>query len=75
MPVLPEDDSRITCPDPGMRIPSFSASRIICLPARSFTDPPGFWPSSLARIRTCGLGLSDEMSTIGVLPMRSSADS
>ena len=58
-----------------MRVPSFSASRIIHLAARSFTDPPGFWPSSLARMRTFGFGDSDEMSTIGVSPMRSSADS
>src|SRR5262249_16427606 len=41
--------------------------------ARSFTDPPGFWPSSLARMRTFRFGLSAVMSTIGVLPMRSSA--
>jgi hypothetical protein len=75
MPVLPEDDSRITWPEPGVRIPSFSASMIICFAARSLTDPPGFWPSSLARIRTRGLGLSWEMSTIGVSPMRSSTDS
>ena len=75
MPVLPDDDSRMTWPEPGVRIPSFSASRIICFAARSFTDPPGFCPSSLAKMRTRGFGLSVEMSTIGVSPIRSRADS
>src|SRR3954449_13491661 len=75
MPVLPEDDSRITCPEPRVRVPSFSASSIIQRAARSFTEPPGFCPSSLARIRTFGFGLSADTSTIGVLPMRSSAES
>src|SRR5947208_1922393 len=70
MPVLPEDDSTICCP--GERLPSFSASSIIALAARSFTLPPGFWPSSLRTIRACGFGLSEVTSTSGVLPMRSS---
>src|SRR5438067_1794052 len=70
MPVLPDDDSMIV--DPAWRSPSFSASSIMALAARSLTDPPGFWPSSLARMRTLGLGLSSLTSTSGVLPMRSS---
>ena len=36
---------------------------------RSFDDPPGFWPSSLAKIRTSGFGDSAWTPTIGVLPM------
>src|SRR6185503_19883864 len=48
MPVLPAVDSTTT--PPGLSSPRFSASRIICLPARSFTDPPGFMNSALPRI-------------------------
>src|SRR3954451_24401106 len=73
IPVLPDDDSRIVCP--GRRLPSFSASSIIALAARSLTEPPGFWPSSLARMRTRGFGLSFDTSTMGVFPTRSSTDS
>src|SRR5580658_180168 len=72
MPVLPDDGSRRTCPgSPGRRTPDFSASSIIERAMRSFTEPPGFWPSSLRRMRTSGLGLSGETSTSGVLPIRS----
>ena len=39
---------------------------------RSFTEPNGFWLSSLARMRTSGFGESADTSTIGVWPMRSS---
>ena len=70
MPVLPEDDSMIVCP--GRRIPSFSASTTMARAILSLTEPPGFWPSSLARMRTAGLGLSRLTSTSGVSPMRSS---
>ena len=70
MPVFPDDDSMICWP--GRRLPSFSASSIMALAARSLTDPPGFQPSSLATIATRGLGLRALMSTIGVLPIRSS---
>ncbi len=73
MPVLPEDDSSTT--DPGPSRPSFSASSIMALAARSLTEPPGFWPSSLARMRTVRLGLSAETSTSGVLPTRSRTES
>jgi hypothetical protein len=70
MPVLPDDGSRIVWP--GRSRPSFSAASIIALAIRSFTDPNGFCISSLARIRTFGLGERFETSTIGVLPIRSS---
>src|SRR5260370_646044 len=48
MPVLPAVDS--TTSPPGLRSPRFSASRIIHLPARSFTDWPGFMNSALPRM-------------------------
>src|SRR3712207_3509344 len=72
MPVFPEDDSRIVIP--GVSSPFFSASVIIARAARSFTDPPGFQPSSLATMRTFGFGLSADTSTIGVSPMSSVID-
>src|SRR5436309_7851370 len=67
MPVFPEDGSRIVCP--GRSRPSASAASIMLRAMRSFTDPPGFWPSSLARMRTAGFGLNWLTSTSGVLPM------
>src|SRR5437868_6087647 len=48
MPVLPAVAS--TTRPPGLRSPRFSASRIIHLPARSFTDWPGFMNSALPRM-------------------------
>src|SRR5262245_12900837 len=69
MPVLPDDGSRIVWP--GWRRPSFSAASIIALAMRSFTDPNGFWLSSLAKMRTSGFGESCDTSTSGVWPMRS----
>src|SRR5262245_44616814 len=69
MPVLPDDGSMIV--RPAVRVPSASASCTICQAMRSLIEPPGFWPSSLARMRTRGLGLSALMSTMGVLPMSS----
>ena len=68
MPVLPDDGSRIV--SPGCSTPSFSASSTIFSAMRSFDDPPGFWPSSLAKMRTSGFGDSSWMPTSGVLPMR-----
>ncbi len=59
---------------PGLRMPSFSASSIMARAIRSFTEPPGFWPSSLIRMRTSGFGLSWLMSTSGVLPISSSTE-
>ncbi len=70
IPVLPDDGSTIVCP--GRSTPSFSACSIIALAMRSLTEPNGFWLSSLARMRTFGLGESEDTSTIGVLPIRSS---
>ena len=72
IPVLPDEGSMRVAP--GLSVPSFSASSIMARAIRSFTEPPGFCPSSLMRMRTSGLGLSDEMSTSGVLPMRSRTD-
>jgi hypothetical protein len=72
MPVLPDDGSISV--RPGVRVPSASASRIIWRAMRSLIDPAGFWPSSLARIRTSGLGLRRLTSTIGVLPMSSTTE-
>ena len=69
MPVLPEDGSMIV--RPGVSTPSASASRTMFQAMRSLIEPAGFWPSSLARMRTSGLGLRRVTSTIGVLPMRS----
>ena len=69
MPVLPDDGSMIV--RPVVRLPSASASWTIFQAMRSLIEPPGFWPSSLARMRTAGLGLSALTSTIGVLPMSS----
>src|ERR1700739_4571447 len=48
MPVFPAVAS--TTRPPGLSSPRFSASRIIHLPARSFTDLPGFMNSALPRI-------------------------
>src|SRR4051812_43571785 len=70
MPVLPDDGSRMVCP--GISSPSFSAPSIIDLAMRSFTDPNGFWLSSLAIRRTDGFGLRRLTSTRGVLPIMSS---
>src|SRR4051794_11002969 len=69
IPVLPLDGSRMVWP--GCRRPLFSACSIIDLAMRSLTDPNGFWPSSLATMRTSGLGDSRLTSTIGVLPIMS----
>ena len=72
MPVLPEEGSITVLP--GFRVPSASASSIILRAMRSLTEPAGLLPSSLARIRTRGFGLSWLTSTIGVLPMSSVID-
>ena len=54
MPVLPDDGSRMVWP--GFSVPSASAASTMALAMRSLTDPPGFWPSSLATMRTPGRG-------------------
>src|SRR5271156_5254300 len=48
MPVFPAVAS--STKPPGFNSPRFSASRIIHLPARSFTDWPGFMNSALPRM-------------------------
>ena len=48
MPVLPEVGSMMT--DPGFSRPLASASSIMALAIRSFTEPAGLKYSSLARI-------------------------
>ena len=73
MPVLPDDGSRIVCP--GRSVPSRSAASTIASAMRSFTEPVGFWPSSLISNRTRGLGLSRLTSTSGVSPIRSRIES
>ena len=70
MPVLPDDGSMIVWP--GCSWPSFSACSIMFLAMRSLTEPNGFWPSSLATMRTFGFGDRLLTSTIGVLPIMSS---
>jgi hypothetical protein len=70
MPVLPEVGSRIVCP--GSMAPSASADWIIERATRSFTEPVGFWPSSLAKIWTPSFGERVGSSTSGVLPIAAS---
>src|SRR3954469_23805974 len=67
MPVLPEVGSRIVWP--GRMAPWASASSIIARATRSLTEPVGLWLSSLAQMRTPGLGEMRFSSTSGVLPM------
>ena len=67
MPVLPEVGSRIVCPGPIA--PFSSASSIKARATRSLTEPVGLRDSSLAQMRTPGLGDSRGSSTSGVLPM------
>ena len=67
MPVLPEVGSRIVLPGPIA--PFSSASSISARATRSLTEPVGFWLSSLAQIRTPGLGDRRRSSTSGVLPI------
>ena len=72
MPVLPDDGSMMI--RPGVSVPSASASCTMARAMRSLTEPPGFWPSILARSRTSGLGLRELTSTTGVLPIMSSTE-
>src|SRR5215470_6898991 len=69
MPVLPAVDS--TTSPPGLRSPRFSASRIIHLPARSFTDWPGFMNSALPSIVQPVASDACLSLISGVLPMAS----
>ena len=70
IPVLPDDGSRMRWP--GTKRPVRSASSIIDLAMRSFTEPNGFWLSNFATKRTLGFGDRIDTSTIGVLPTSSS---
>ena len=56
---------------PAFMSPRSSALRTILSAGRSFTLPPGLFPSSFAKMRTLGFGLSFLISAIGVLPIRS----
>ena len=67
MPVLPEVGSRIVCP--GRISPFSSASSISARATRSLTEPVGLRDSSLAQIRTPGLGLRRLSSISGVWPI------
>src|SRR5262249_11672453 len=71
MPVLPDVESMIVLP--GRSLPLRSPSRTIHTAGRSFTEPPGLKPSSLATMRTRGDTpvCSRRISTSGVLPTRS----
>src|SRR6516225_8735167 len=74
MPVFPEVESMIVFP--GRSAPLSRPSRTMLSAARSFTEPPGLKPSSLARIFTerGSSRLTFPISTIGVLPTRSRTD-
>src|ERR1700690_2034681 len=73
MPVFPAVGSTIV--PPGLRKPFSSASRIIPIPMRSFTEPPGFRNSHLARISAVPLPAKHDSRTIGGFPTRPSAES
>src|SRR5271157_1802782 len=75
MPVLPDVGSMSTWSGlPGTSTPECSASSMSDSATRSFTEPPGFCPSSFMKMRAEGFGLNALMSTIGVLPIISSTD-
>ena len=69
MPVFPAVGSIIN--EPGSRTPRRSASRIIPSAARSFTDPPGFMYSSLAKSSAAGGGANLDRRSSGVPPTSS----
>src|SRR3989442_10662858 len=68
MPVLPLVGSSSS--RPGCSSPDVSAASIIAFAPGSLIDPVGFWPSSLAKMRTDGFGASRLSSTSGVFPTR-----
>ena len=55
-------------------IPRASAASSIDITIRSFTLPLGFCPSSLAKMRTPGLGAIPRSSTSGVRPTSEGKD-
>src|SRR4030095_15661016 len=69
MPVLPDVESRMVFPDTNR--PWRMRSWIISSAGRSFTEPPGFKPSSLPKMRTpCGTpSRTRVISTSGVFPI------
>jgi hypothetical protein len=69
MPVLPDVGSRMI-ESPWSR-PRRSRSSMRYLATRSLTEPVGLSISSLAKIRTSGLGLMSGISTSGVCPIAS----
>ena len=66
MPVLPLVGSMSV--SPGLMSPRFSASSSMRTPMRSFTEPPGFMNSSLARISAGRSRPMRARRTIGVRP-------
>ena len=74
MPVLPEVGSMRVAP--GFRAPDFSASSIMDLATRSFTEPAGLKYSSLARILASSFSSFSiwVSSSKGVFPMSWSAE-
>ena len=66
MPVLPEVASTMVWP--GLSRPRRSASSMMPIARRSFTEPPGLKYSTLTYIVTC-FGASRLMRTTGVRPM------
>src|SRR5438874_1009526 len=71
-PVLPEVGSTIV--PPGRSFPARSAASIIRTPIRSFTLPPGFSISSLARIVGFTPAVTCDSRTSGVFPIASRKD-
>ena len=69
MPVLPDVASINLVPD--LISPRAMADSIMFLAARSLTEPPGLFPSSLPRMRTRGFVCNFVRSTSGVLPTKS----
>ena len=69
IPVLPEVASMSFMP--GFNSPRAMAPSIMFFAARSFTDPPGLFPSNLPKIFTFGFGFKRDNSTKGVLPTNS----
>jgi hypothetical protein len=66
IPVLPLVASTIV--PPGLSWPDLSAASTIATPIRSFTEPAGFWNSSLAAMAAPAPALSRLIRTSGVLP-------
>src|SRR5262252_8093976 len=74
MPVLPDVESMMVLPGTSLR--SARPTSIILRAGRSFTEPPGLKPSSLAKMRTSSRTRSRtvRISTSGVLPISSTTE-